>query len=69
MTGKPAVFVGDQRQRQGVARAEPFDDPTLYPITLGMIGGCGGDDLIEFVFIAGLLVADRHGNRAPLGAT
>ena len=58
MTGKPAVFVGDQRQRQGVASAELFDDPTLSLVAVGMIGECGGDDLIDFVCTAGSFVAD-----------
>jgi hypothetical protein len=69
MPGKPAIFVGDQRQRQGVASAEPFDDPTLSLVAVGMIRERGGDDLIDFAFIAGSLVADRHGSRVRLGVT
>jgi hypothetical protein len=65
MAGNQAVFVGDQRQRQGVASAKPFDDPTLFLVAVGTIGECGGDDLIDPVFITGSFVADRHGLRAP----
>jgi hypothetical protein len=66
MTSKPAAFVGDQRQRPGVASAEPFDDSTLSLVAVGMIGECRGDKLIDVEFIAASFVADRHGLRAPL---
>jgi hypothetical protein len=52
MPGKLAVFVGDHRQRQGVTSAEPFDDPTLSLVAVGISGECGGDDLIDFEFVA-----------------
>jgi hypothetical protein len=67
MAGKPAIFVSDQRHCQSVASAKPFDDPTLSLVAVGMIGECGGDDLIDFVFIAGSFVADRQGPRTPVG--
>jgi hypothetical protein len=51
MANKLAVFVGDQRQRQGAAGARPFDDPTLSLVAVGMIGGCASDhfDLNEIL--------------------
>ena len=63
MADKLAVFVGDQRHRQGVARAEPFDDPTPSLVAVGMIGECSGDALIDFVFIAG----SRKGSQTEKG--
>jgi hypothetical protein len=66
MAHKLAVFVGDQRHRQGVVSAKPFDDPTLSLVAVRMIGECGGDDLIDLVFIAGSFVAARHGLWASL---
>jgi predicted XRE-type DNA-binding protein len=68
MPDKPAVFVGDQRQSQGIASAQSFD-PALSLVAVGMIGECGGDDLIDFGFVAGAFVADRRRLRAPFGVT
>ena len=67
MAAKLAVFVGDQRHRRRVASAKPLDDPALSLVAVRMIGECGGNDLIDFAFIAGSFVADRHGLRAPDG--
>ena len=52
MAGYLAVFVDDRRQRQGVAGAKPCDGPTLSLVAVGVIDECGGDDLIDFVFVA-----------------
>ena len=69
MAGKPLVFVGVQRQRQGDASEQPIDAPTLSLVAAGMIGERSGDDLTDFLFIAGSFVADRHGLRAARGVT
>ena len=48
-------------------QAKPLDDPALSLVAVRMIGECGGNDLIDFAFIAGSFVADRHGLRVPDG--
>jgi hypothetical protein len=63
MADNLAVFVGDQRQCQRVARLEPFDDPARSLVAGRVIRECGVDDSIDFVFIAG----SRNGSQTEKG--